>query len=127
MRQSPSNPVIRRMIVKLAGLHAEDLAAILAELEGSERQTVEQLLEEFTAPFENARGETSASVDPTRFSPWLAARLVSQAGGDMTSAAGKALCECAERVTRRDFPSKRSRTFPWLRLFRSSAAERGAT
>lgn len=84
---------LRRLVVNLAALHADDAAAVLSELEAQERKAVERLLEEFSGFGFAGASAPVASFESRRFSPWLADRL--QGRGDMTELARGALAACA--------------------------------
>ena len=93
------------MVSDLAGLHADDIAAVLADLKPAERQTVEGLLREHAAYFDATPGSATPSeeFDATRLSPWLLQRL---RGEDrfvlsVTSEARQALLESAIRAVPR--------------------------
>ena|GEM_PF-4166277 len=83
------------MVVDLAALQPDDIAAVLAELSEEQRGTVERLLRDFSGfgfggptPPPEAR-----AYDVIRLSPWLVQKLESNDG--MTDRARTALRECA--------------------------------
>jgi len=69
--------VLRRMIVDLAALPAEEIEAVLAELDPQQRARVERLVQEFLGFgfVEPAAVEEKKAFDKTAFSPWLLQRL----------------------------------------------------
>lgn len=73
----PKAEALRRMVSDLASLHADDVAAILADLPPAERQTIEGLLREHASYFEAtpASATSSEEFDAARLSPWLLQRL----------------------------------------------------
>src|SRR5690348_7900600 len=86
---------LRRMVVDLAALQPDDIAAVLAELSENQRGTVEHLLRDFsgfgfggpTPPSETQK------YDVTRLSPWLIQKLENSEG--MADQARAVLRDCA--------------------------------
>ncbi len=104
----PSAPErdLRRIVAELAGLHGDDLAAILAELGADERRTVETLLHEYkvgTSAVDAAPPVQDPMFDATRLSPWLAARMRDTHG--VTPHARRTLQACAARICPAPQPS----------------------
>jgi hypothetical protein len=100
-------PALRRLVSRLAGLHADDLAAILTELDGGQRRTVEKLLEEHALVFGDLKPVAAAepdAFDTAHLSPWLAQRVRSD-GALLTEATRKVLRELAQaRHTKSERP-----------------------
>jgi hypothetical protein len=74
----PPDRELRRMVVDLASLHADDVEAVLDRLDPSQRRKVEILLREFSAfGFGGATAAHSAradAIDRARVSSWLLGR-----------------------------------------------------
>jgi hypothetical protein len=88
------------MIVDLASLDADDLDAVLGDLNADERASVERLLDEFYGKGVAAVSSgDEARCDLARFSPWLVKRLLSDRfEGEMTEDARALLCESAAEL-----------------------------
>jgi hypothetical protein len=73
----PKPEALRRMVSDLATMHADDIAAVLGDLQPAERQVVEDLLREHASYFEAVPGSDTPSeaFDAARLSPWLLQRL----------------------------------------------------
>jgi hypothetical protein len=98
---------LRRMVMDLAGLHADDAKAVLDALDPAQRKKVEAFLQEFS-PFVIGEAPVAAQpeIDRKRIARWLAARLEAHPGARMTEAARAALR--AEAV--RFFPATRDQS-----------------
>jgi|GEM_PF-1950284 len=91
---------VRQVVVDLAGLHPDDVGAILDELDSEERRKIEGLLREYEGASDVQK--TSPERRPTLFdgsqlSPWLVERLGSSPAVSyaMTQQARHVLSECA--------------------------------
>ncbi|MBV9694992.1 MAG: hypothetical protein JO261_14940 [Alphaproteobacteria bacterium] len=81
------------MVLRLASLSADDLNAVLADLEADQRKAVERLLDELSGK----PPAPSAPFDLARFSPWLVRRLLTDRfEGEMTLHAREILRGCAQ-------------------------------
>lgn len=92
---------LRRIVADLAVLHADDVAAVLSELDPAERRTVEGLLRDYAAYFDPAqKPEDRIGYDASQLSPWLVQRLQAegQADFEMTAQARQALHDCVVRL-----------------------------
>lgn len=94
---------LRRIVADLAVLHADDVAAVLGELDAAQRQTVEGLLRDYAAYFDPAqtqKPEDRIGYDASQLSPWLVQRLQTEGQPDfeMTAQARQALHDCAVRL-----------------------------
>lgn len=91
-------PALRRLVSRLAALHADDLAAILSELDARQRGTVEKLLEEHASVFGDLKLVAATepdALDAAHLSPWLAQRVRGD-GVTLAEATRKALRELAQ-------------------------------
>jgi len=68
---------IRRLVIDLAGMHADDAAAVLGELDEAQRGTVQRLLDEFSG-FAFLDGRKPEDFDAAMLSPWLAGRIAQE-------------------------------------------------
>jgi hypothetical protein len=79
---------LRRIVADLAGLHAEDISAVLGDLDAGQRRRIESLLRE------SAGQSEQEMYDVARVSEWLQQRIESTAFA-MTPAARETLRSCA--------------------------------
>lgn len=91
---------LRRMVVDLAALRGEDIAAVLEKLSPQQRRKVEGLLKEFSefgfASTGALLSERSVVIDVTRVSSWLVERTdPERSGANMTPSTRAALLQCA--------------------------------
>ncbi|HWE45795.1 MAG TPA: hypothetical protein VG407_07180 [Caulobacteraceae bacterium] len=115
---------LKRLVAKLAQATADDVEAILRELDTQARERVQSLLAA-------CHGETSLPVDHGRahlkrrdLSPWLRDRLLGSAGREMTPTALAALQEAAASLPARAARSSVWRAQHWSRFLRTLAGAR---
>ncbi len=121
---------LRRLVADLAVLHPDDVSAVLQGLDPRERGTVEALLREYVAHFEQAPAKVSdirAHYDLSRLSPWLVDRIET-ADFAVTAQARQALRDVAVRI----FPMASVTALPSAQkrptfLARMSSLARGAS
>lgn len=93
MPPATSDRELRRLVANLAFLEPHDVAAVMADLDATQRQNVERLLREFPG---FAVPPAVEGCDTTRLSPWLAQKLQPESPDcAMTNAARDALRDCA--------------------------------
>lgn len=90
---------LRQMVVDLATLHADDVAAVLSEFDAGQRATIEGLLRDFSGFgfIEQMPAPAAVAYDPSLLSPWLVRRLEAE-GGETTARTRDALRDCASRL-----------------------------
>jgi hypothetical protein len=103
----PPDRQLRRMVVDLAALHGDDVAAVLEQLDPEQRRKVETLLKEFSAFGFGDAAASSPSIDTARVSSWLIERTVASAS--MTASARAALLRCATQLYPAPPSAKRAR------------------
>lgn len=111
---------LRRLVVELAALHAEDVRAVLAELDPAQRPKVEALLQEFSdfgfAEKLVPAPDNGVAIDSARLSPWLVGRC-NGSDAAMTAHSRAVLLACAGRLypaPRAEAPVKRQSGFAAL-------------
>jgi hypothetical protein len=121
---------LRRMVVDLAALHADDIAAVLAQLEPRQRGKVEALLRElsdFGFGERISQSQERGRVDASQLSPWLVDRLAEERSDiGMTALARAKLRDCAVRLFPLPSPTTGPATKRGVRLFGKSAVGAGA-
>lgn len=87
---------LRRIAAEFASLHAEDIAAILGDLNTEERARIEALLREYSGHTAQPPVlEPAREFDASALSPWLVQRAKSAEPRIMTALARQALLDCA--------------------------------